>query len=96
MLDCDWSSDVCSSDLNLEVTVLFYKGRAVNITLPNFIEAVVTWTEPAVKGDTANNITKNATIDTGAEIKVPIFINEGDLLKIDTREGGAYVSRLNK
>lgn len=81
---------------NLEVSVLFYKGRAVNINLPNFIEAVVIDAEPAVKGDTANNITKNATIDTGAEIKVPIFINVGDLLKIDTREGGAYVSRLNK
>lgn len=81
---------------NLEVSVLFYKERAVNITLPNFIEAKVTFTEPAVKGDTSNNITKEATIETGAVIKVPIFVNEGDLLKIDTREGGAYVSRLGK
>lgn len=80
---------------NLEVTVLFYKSRAVNMTLPNFIESVVVWTEPAVKGNTANNITKNAKLDTGAEIQVPIFVKEGELLKIDTREGGSYVSRLN-
>lgn len=81
---------------NLEVMVLFYKARAVNITLPNFIESRVVWTEPAVKGNTSNNITKLARIDTGAEIQVPIFIDEGELLKIDTRDGGGYVSRLNK
>lgn len=80
---------------NLEVSVLFYKGRAVSITLPNFIESRVAWCEPAVKGDTANNITKNARLECGAEIKVPIFIKEGELLKVDTREGGAYVSRVN-
>jgi elongation factor P len=79
---------------NLEVTVLFYKGRAVNMTLPNFIESRVVWTEPAVKGDTANNITKSARLECGAEIKVPIFVGEGDLIKVDTREGGAYVSRM--
>lgn len=79
---------------NLEVTVLFYKGRAVNMTLPNFIESKVLWTEPAVKGDTANNITKAAKLECGAEIKVPIFVGEGDLIKVDTREGGSYVSRM--
>jgi elongation factor P len=81
---------------NLEVSVLFYKGRAVNVTLPNFIESKVAWAEPAVKGDTANNLTKICRLECGAEIKVPIFINEGELLKVDTREGGSYVSRLNK
>jgi elongation factor P len=81
---------------NLEVSVLFYKGRAVNITLPNFIESKVAWTEPAVKGNTSQGVMKTAKLECGAEVQVPIFINEGDLLKIDTREGGAYVSRLNK
>ena len=79
---------------NLEVTVLFYKGRAVNVSLPNFIESKVAWTEPAVKGNTSNNITKAAKLECGAEIQVPIFVKEGDLLKVDTREGGSYVSRL--
>lgn len=81
---------------NLEVSVLFYKGRAVNMTLPNFIESRVTWTEPAVKGNTSQGVLKTAKLDCGAEIQVPIFINEGELLKVDTREGGAYVSRINK
>jgi elongation factor P len=80
---------------NLEVSVLFYKGRAVNMTLPNFIEATVVQTEPAVKGNTSGNVMKAAKIDTGATIQVPIFVTEGDLLKVDTRDG-SYVSRLNK
>jgi elongation factor P len=81
---------------NLEVTVLFYKGRAVNMTLPNFIESQVITTEPAVKGNTSGNVMKAATLDTGAVINVPIFVNEGDWLKVDTREGGSYVSRITK
>ena len=79
---------------NLEVSVLFYKGRAVNVTLPNFIESKVAWTEPAVKGNTSNNITKSCKLECGAEIQVPIFVKEGELLKVDTRDGGSYVSRL--
>ena len=79
---------------NLEIMVLFYKGRPVNLTLPNFIESRVAWTEPAVKGNTSNNITKNAKLECGAEIQVPIFVKEGELLKVDTRDGGSYVSRL--
>ena len=79
---------------NLPVTVLFYKSRAVNITLPNFIETKVVQTEPAVKGNTSGNVMKAAKIETGATINVPIFVNEGDLIKVDTREGGSYVSRL--
>jgi elongation factor P len=81
---------------NLEVSVLFYKGRAVNMSLPNFIESVVEWTEPAVKGNTSQGVLKQAKLACGAEIQVPIFVNEGDLLKVDTREGGSYVSRLTK
>ena len=80
---------------NLEVSVLFYKSRAVNITLPNFIETKVTWTEPAVKGNTSQGVLKMAKLECGAEIQVPIFVNEGELLKVDTRDGGSYVSRLN-
>lgn len=81
---------------NLEVSVLFYKGRAVSLTLPNFIESKVVWTEPAVKGNTSQGAMKSARIETGATIQVPLFVNEGDLLKVDTREGGSYVSRVNK
>jgi elongation factor P len=79
---------------NLEVSILFYKGRAVNFTLPNFIEAQVVRSEPAVKGNTSGNVLKEAEIDTGAKIMVPAFVTEGDWLKVDTREGGSYVSRI--
>jgi elongation factor P len=81
---------------NLPVTVLFYKGRAVNITLPNFIETRVVETEPAVKGNTSGNVLKAAKIETGGTVNVPIFVNEGDMIKVDTRDGGSYVSRLTK
>ena len=78
----------------LEVTVLFYKGRAINVTLPNFIESKVVWAEPAVKGNTSTGATKTAKLECGAEIPVPLFINEGEILKVDTRDG-SYVSRIN-
>jgi len=78
---------------NLEVTVLFYKSRAVNITLPNFIESKVAWTEPAVKGNTSQGVMKAAKLECGATIQVPIFVSEGDMLKVDTRTA-EYVSRL--
>lgn len=80
---------------NLDVTVLFYKGRAVNMTLPTFIESKVVWTEPAVKGNTSSGVTKAAKLECGAEIQVPIFVGEGDLLKVRT-EDGAYMSRAQK
>jgi elongation factor P len=76
------------------VRVLFYKGNPVNIELPNFIEVEVTYTEPAVKGNTSTGATKAATLATGAEVQVPMFIDRGDVLKIDTREG-EYVERVN-
>jgi len=81
---------------NLEVTVLFYKSRAVSITLPNFIESKVVWTEPAVKGNTSTGALKSAKLECGADIMVPLFVAEGDNIKVDTREGGAYVSRVGK
>jgi len=75
--------------------ILLFKGRAVEITLPVFIEKEIIDTEPGARGDTATNVTKPATIDNGYEIAVPIFINQGDVVKIDTRTG-EYVERIKK
>ncbi|MBB6216615.1 elongation factor P [Anaerosolibacter carboniphilus] len=77
---------------NDSATVKFFKGKAFQVDPPNFVELLVTYTEPGVKGDTATNVTKPATVETGAIIHVPIFINEGDRIKIDTRTGD-YLSR---
>ncbi len=78
---------------NLDVDVLFYKGRPINIELPAFIEATVTHCEPGMKGDTASGATKPATIETGATIQVPLFIKEGEVIRVDTRSG-QYVERV--
>lgn len=80
---------------NLECTVLFFNDRAVGITLPNFIFVQVVETEPGARGDTSGNVTKPAKVETGAEIQVPLFINEGDKLKVDTRNK-SYVERVKK
>lgn len=68
-----------------EVSVVIYKGQPMSMTLPSHIVVQVTSTEPAVKGDTANNVTKAATISTGATIQVPLFVGENDWIKVDTR-----------
>ncbi len=68
-----------------EVTVTVYKGNPVGISLPPHIIVQVTHTEPGVKGDTATNVTKPATISTGATVQVPLFISEGEWIKVDTR-----------
>ena len=73
-------------------TVKFYKENAFTVEAPNFVDLVVTETEPGVKGDTATNVTKAATVETGAVIQVPIFINEGEKIQIDTRTG-EYLGR---
>ena len=70
-----------------------YKGKVFSVEPPTFVELSVVETEPGVRGDTATNVTKPATLGTGAVVKVPIFINEGDLLRIDTRTGD-YVERV--
>lgn len=77
--------------------VMFHAEEEVvlNCDLPNNIEVEITYTEPGVKGDTATNAMKPATVDTGAEIRVPLFINQGDWVKIDTRTG-AYSERVKK
>lgn len=69
-----------------------WNSSPISITPPNFVELAVKQTDPGLKGDTAQGATKPATLETGSEVKVPLFINEGDILKIDTRTG-EYVSR---
>ena len=73
-------------------TVKFYKDNAFTVEAPNFVDLEVIETEPGVKGDTATNVTKAATVETGAVIQVPIFINEGERIQIDTRSG-EYLGR---
>ena len=80
---------------NIDVSVTFYKGEAISIELPVAIEAKIIKTEPGVKGDTVSTTFKPAEIETGAKIQVPLFINEGDIIKIDTRTG-AYITRISK
>ena len=77
---------------NTMCSLLSYKGSVFTVEVPNFVDLVVTETEPGVKGDTATNVTKPATVETGAEIKVPLFINEGEKIQIDTRTG-EYLER---
>lgn len=77
---------------NTDVKVLSYKGVVFGVEPPLFLELQVTKTDPGFKGDTATNATKPATLETGAEIKVPLFINEGDMIRVDTRTG-EYLER---
>ncbi len=79
---------------NTNATVRFYKGVAFSVEAPTFVELEVIATEPGFKGDTASNTTKPATVETGFTLQVPLFINVGDVLKIDTRDGGEYLSRV--
>ena len=79
---------------NDSVDIRFYKGRVIDVEAPNFVELLIVEAEPGVRGDTASNITKKAVLETGAEVNVPLFINVGDTIKIDTRTG-EYLSRSN-
>ncbi len=72
---------------NLDVQVLFHNGKPINVELPNFVDMEITHCEPGVKGDTAQGATKPATLSTGAIVYVPLFINEGETIRIDTRSG---------
>lgn len=78
---------------NDSATLRFYKGKCFDCQAPNFVELRIVEAEPGVKGDTATNVTKKATTETGAIINVPLFVNEGDVIKIDTRSG-EYLSRV--
>ena len=77
---------------NMVVKVLSYKGSVFGLEPPMFVELQITETDPGFKGDTATNVTKPAILETGAEIRVPLFINEGDSVRIDTRTG-EYMER---
>ena len=77
---------------NMICRVLSYKGKVFGVEPPTFVELQVSATDPGFKGDTATNATKPATLETGAEIRVPLFINEGDMIRIDTRTG-EYMER---
>ncbi|WP_078577013.1 elongation factor P [Salipaludibacillus agaradhaerens] len=77
---------------NMEVHILQYQDEILGVEVPNTVELTVTETEPGIKGDTASGGTKPATLETGLTVQVPFFVNEGDVLVIDTRDG-KYVSR---
>ena len=77
---------------NMTCKVLSYKGNVFGVEPPNFVDLQVTKTDPGFKGDTATNTTKPATLETGAEVKVPLFIDEGEMIQIDTRTG-EYMGR---
>lgn len=78
---------------NLVLTATTYDGTIVNINLPNFVNLKVTHTEPGVRADTVKAAMKSATLETDAQIEVPLFINKGNTIKIDTRSG-KYIGRI--
>ncbi len=80
---------------NLEVEMLFFNGQPIGLTLPNFVNLEITQSDPGIKGDTASNTTKPATMSTGCVIQVPLFVEEGETIKIDTRTRD-YVERVKK
>ena len=71
----------------MSLEVVFYDGKAISVELPTSVEREITWTEPAVKGDTSGKVLKPANIATGFEVPVPIFVAQGDRIEIDTRTG---------
>jgi elongation factor P len=77
---------------NMNVNIMIYQGETIGVQLPNTVELEVTDTEPGIKGDTATGGSKSATLETGLVVQVPLFVNVGDRLIIDTRSG-EYVSR---
>ena len=80
---------------DIEAEVLFHNGQAIGIELPNFIERTVIQTEPGARGNTATNVLKPATIEGGFSLQVPIFVNEGDVIRVDTRTN-TYADRVLK
>ena len=80
---------------NMDVDILFHAAKDIplQMELPQYLEVEITYTEPGIKGDTATNTLKPATIETGGKVRVPLFVNQGDRIKIDTRTGD-YVERV--
>ncbi len=78
---------------NIDVSVLYHNGEPIGVSLPIFVELKVAETEPGFRGDTASGGSKPATMETGAAINVPLFVNPGDIIKVDTRVG-EYVERV--
>ena len=78
---------------NMFAVIKFFKGEAFSVEAPNFVELQITHTEPGAKGNTATNVLKPATVETGAVVPVPLFVNEGDVIRIDTRTG-EYMERV--
>ncbi|MBV7275052.1 elongation factor P [Clostridium thailandense] len=78
---------------NMFAVIKFFKGEAFSVEAPNFVELMITQTDPGVKGNTATNVLKPATLETGAVVGVPIFVNEGEIIRVDTRTG-EYMERV--
>lgn len=78
---------------NMFAIIKFYKGDAFSVEAPNFVELQITHTEPGARGNTSSNVMKPATVETGAVVHVPLFVNEGDSIRIDTRTG-EYMERV--
>lgn len=93
MLEDQIGSQVKFLKDNLEVMVMSYDGRILGVDLPDTIEARVVQTDPGLKGDTASGGSKPATIETGAVVTVPLFVNEGDMIRVDTRSE-KYIERV--
>ena len=90
--------DVCSEALKyvkeeMMVTVQFYKGNAFSVEAPNFVELEVAETEPGIQGDTSKAGNKPAVLETGTSIQIPLFINQGEKIRVDTRTG-TYMERV--
>ncbi len=77
------------------IALSFYKGKAIGVELPNFVDLKVVKTEPGIKGDTAQNATKPAVLESGYMLQVPLFLEEGEVVKIDTRTG-QYITRVSR
>ena len=80
---------------NMEIKVLYFKGQPINIDIPMFVELKIARTDPGVRGDTASGGSKPATLETGAVVKVPFYLNEGDIVKVDTRSG-IFIERVKQ
>ena len=74
--------------------IMFFKGRAINIEIPNHVELKITYCEPGVRGNTATGAVKPAELECGATVNVPLFVEQGETIKVDTRTG-EYVSRVS-